>query len=65
MLHSHMTTTTFNSVTQHIDGKKEVFSSQFHQHFTKAFFVRKQIEPFFSNFVWLCNFLAQKARVKC
>jgi hypothetical protein len=37
---------------------------KFHQHFTRKFFVRKQIEQLFSSYVWLCNFLAQKYRRK-
>ncbi len=32
---------------------------QFHQHFMHAFFVRKQIEQLFSNYVWLCDFWRQ------
>ncbi len=38
--------------------------SQFHQHFTCAFFVRKQIERLFSTYIRLCNFLAPKYRRK-
>ncbi len=33
--------------------------SQFHQHFMRAFFVRKQIEQLFSSYIWLCNFWHQ------
>ncbi len=33
---------------------------QFHQHFKRAFFIRKRFEQLFSNYVWLCNFLAPK-----
>jgi hypothetical protein len=33
--------------------------SQFHQHLTRAFFVRKQIEQLFSSYVRLCNFWRQ------
>jgi len=33
---------------------------QFHQHFRPAFFIREQIEQLFSNYIWLCNFLASK-----
>jgi len=45
------------------------FLSQFHHHFTREFFVQKQIEQLFSNYVQLCNFLAPKfctknARIK-
>ncbi len=33
--------------------------SQFHQHFTLMFFVQKEIEQFFSNYVWICDFWRQ------
>ncbi len=33
---------------------------QFHQNFTGAFFVRKQIWKLFSIYVWLCDFWRQK-----
>jgi hypothetical protein len=38
---------------------------QFHQHFTRTFFVQKQIEQLFSSKVWLCKFLVTKYRQKC
>jgi len=38
---------------------KKTTKSQFHQHFMRAFFVRKQIEQLLSNYVWLCDFLHQ------
>jgi len=33
--------------------------SQFHQHFTCVFFIRKRIEQLFCYYVWLCDFCCQ------
>ncbi len=32
---------------------------QFHQHFTWAFFVQRQIRQHFSNYIWFCDFWRQ------
>jgi len=38
----------------------KISSRQFHQCFTRAFFVQNQNEKLLSRFVWLCKFLAPK-----
>jgi len=45
-------------------GKKP-FRCQFHQHFTRAFFIREQISKLFSNYICLCNFATRISYEKC
>jgi len=33
--------------------------SQFHQNFTRIYFIQKRIEQLFSSSIWLCNFWHQ------
>jgi len=54
-----------NSVYNRVKEIQKKTRSQFHQHFICTFFVQKWFEQLFSSYVWLYNFMAQKAHVKC